>query len=34
MPNVNIIQERDKILRECFNETNPVRILSDLLEGS
>ena len=34
MPNVNIIQERDKILQECFNETNPVRILSDLLEGS
>jgi len=34
MPNVNIIQERDKILQECFNEINPVRILSDLLEGS
>ena len=34
MPNVNIIQERDKILQECFNEANPVRILSDLLVGS
>lgn len=34
MPNINIIQERDKILQECFNETKPVRILSDLLERS
>ena len=34
MPHKDIIQEKDKILQERFNEANPVRILSDLLEGS
>ena len=34
MPNIDNIQEKDKILQECFNKANPIRILSNLLEGS
>jgi hypothetical protein len=34
MPSKNNIQEKDKILQGYFSEANPVRILSDFLEGS
>lgn len=34
MPHKDNIQEKDKILQKCFDEANPVKLLSDLLEGS